>query len=226
MTPCARSYSASANDRTLRPISPIVPAPGSLPPTTNSTPLNSPFRNCTLSTFAMRTSILPVKPSKRMLGGAFFMTRFSCAAAASVRMLKDAPLSTVSGTDVPPMPTVATARDPIIFTGISNESTLQLADATSGVMAIIEPSAATRRMRVDHPAGPCSRMRDADAFARAADGVFARAMGMGHHPNVMRPASAHRPMRRALGCLTYIRDHIKRPETHPCSVTSCSAATI
>jgi hypothetical protein len=47
-------------------------------------------------------------------------------------MLKVAPLSTVSGTALPRMDTVATALDPFMTTGISKVETEQLALATAG----------------------------------------------------------------------------------------------
>ena len=56
----------------------------------------------------------------------------SCAAAASVRKLKKAPLSTVRGTGVPLMPTVVTARKPTILTGNSSVGTWQAASASIG----------------------------------------------------------------------------------------------
>ena len=134
ITPLARSYSVSVKASRLRPIRPIVPAPGSLPPIANSTPGMSPLNSCSLSTLATRVSMRPVMPSMRMpqIGLAVSL---SCAAAASVRKLKKAPLSTVSGTGVPLIPTVATAREPTIFTGISVDSTWQAACATSGKAA-------------------------------------------------------------------------------------------
>ena len=79
----------------------------------------------------MRASTPPVRPSTRIAGGGR-RCRSSWVAAASVRKLKKAPLSTVSGTAVPLMPTVATARDPTIFTGNSSSSTWQAAPAVSG----------------------------------------------------------------------------------------------
>jgi hypothetical protein len=51
-------------------------------------------------------------------------------------MLKNAPLSTVSGVSTPFIRTVAIARNPDIVTGISNELTPHLAQAKTGHITI------------------------------------------------------------------------------------------
>ncbi len=66
MTPCARSYSVSVNDSMLRPMSPIAPSPGSLPPTTKSTSGISPLTNFRCDTVARCACTLPARPRTSM----------------------------------------------------------------------------------------------------------------------------------------------------------------
>ena len=60
-------------------------------------------------------------------------------------MLKKAPLSTVNGTEVPLMPTVATAREPTILTGICRDETWQTAWASTGKAATSAATATAQR---------------------------------------------------------------------------------
>ncbi len=62
MTPCARSYSVSVNDRTLRPSRPIAPESSSLPPTMNWALGMLPLSRLR-SAPAMRALVLPLMPN-------------------------------------------------------------------------------------------------------------------------------------------------------------------
>ncbi len=113
----------------------------------NSMSGSSPPESWTRFTVVSPASTEPVRPSMRMPQGNEPTLSCSCCAAACVRKLKKAPLSTISRTCVPLMPTVATARVPTMVTGMSRPLSLQsAAQLLNGSAA--RPS--ERRARVAH----------------------------------------------------------------------------
>ncbi|MEO8924666.1 MAG: hypothetical protein ABI330_17875 [Caldimonas sp.] len=87
IVPAGVMLASATSARLAARVDTIVPAPGSLPPTMNSTLGMSPLRSRSLSTVVVCTSTLPAMPSTRNLGLGV-KGRLSCVAAASVSILK------------------------------------------------------------------------------------------------------------------------------------------